>query len=173
MSDPSYVKTQIESRPDWDLAFVLSEIMNDNAPIGWSKYISTAQCLLAHYDIKPRISISCGGTMEEKKVLTALYDPKNDNITIGEFVSKYPPVLKSGGAEIQCSIKGMCQTQNPINIDRADLKTIGTLTWEACKNCCRIVDDCEFPSLYREVDTENIGCADYLSTEEGVARGQK
>jgi hypothetical protein len=52
MRDPTYVKADIEANPVWDLAFVLSEILNDGAPIGWSKYISTAECLLAHYEIK-------------------------------------------------------------------------------------------------------------------------
>lgn len=52
MSDPTYNKTEIKSNPEWELAFSLSEIMNDNAPIGWIRYISTAKCLLANYDIK-------------------------------------------------------------------------------------------------------------------------
>lgn len=52
MPDPTYVKKTIEANPVWDLAFVLSEISNDNAPIGWSQYITVARCLLAHYDIK-------------------------------------------------------------------------------------------------------------------------
>lgn len=54
MADPTYQKKLIESNPVWDLAFVLSEIQNDNAPIGWGKYIVTAQCLLNHYDIKKK-----------------------------------------------------------------------------------------------------------------------
>ena len=54
MSDPTYVKEQIEAKPEWDLAFVLSEIMNDAAPIGWGKYIYVAECLLAHYEIKAK-----------------------------------------------------------------------------------------------------------------------
>lgn len=52
MSDPTYVKAEIEANPEWELAFTLSEIMNDNAPIGWSKYCLTAKCLLAAYEIK-------------------------------------------------------------------------------------------------------------------------
>ena len=52
MNDPTYAKAEIESNPEWDVAFVLSEILNDNAPIGWSKYISTAKCLLAHYEMR-------------------------------------------------------------------------------------------------------------------------
>lgn len=52
MNDPTYVRSEIEANPEWELAFTLSEIMNDNAPIGWSKYISVAKCLLKSYDIK-------------------------------------------------------------------------------------------------------------------------
>jgi len=51
-NDPTYVKKEIEANPIWDLAFVLSEIENDNAPLGWSCYIPLAKQLLAHYDIK-------------------------------------------------------------------------------------------------------------------------
>jgi len=49
------------------------------------------------------------------------------------------------------------------------LKTVGTLTFEACWNCqhgVRRHDDCNSPSLYREHDGLNVGCADYLSIEE-------
>ena len=51
-TDPTYVRENIEANPEWKLAYVLSEIKNDNAPIGWSQYIPTARCLLAHFDIK-------------------------------------------------------------------------------------------------------------------------
>lgn len=52
MQDPTYNKEQIAANPEWDLAFVLSEIQNDKAPIGWSRYILAAKCLLAAFDIK-------------------------------------------------------------------------------------------------------------------------
>jgi len=52
--DPTYNKEIIHARQDYQLAFVLSEIMNDNAPIGWSKYIWIAECLLAHFEIKEK-----------------------------------------------------------------------------------------------------------------------
>lgn len=52
MDDPTYVRTEIDAKPEWQLAFSLSEIMNDAAPIGWGNYIGTAKCLLANYDIK-------------------------------------------------------------------------------------------------------------------------
>ena len=51
IKDPSYDRTQINSNPVWELAFSLSEIMNDEAPFGWVKYIATAECLLRLYDI--------------------------------------------------------------------------------------------------------------------------
>ena len=54
MADPTYVMEEIEADPEWELAFVLSEIENDNAPIGWSRYIGKAKCLLAHFDIKKK-----------------------------------------------------------------------------------------------------------------------
>lgn len=54
MSDPTYVRKDIEANPVWQLAFSLSEIQNDNAPIGWGKYIWIAECLLANYDIKKK-----------------------------------------------------------------------------------------------------------------------
>lgn len=55
--DPTYIRSEINKNPEWELAFALSEIMNDNAPIGWGKYIGPAKCLLSIYDIR-RKSIS-------------------------------------------------------------------------------------------------------------------
>ena len=52
MSDPTYDPAQIKANPEWQLAFSLSEIENNNAPIGWGRYIWIARCLLANYDIK-------------------------------------------------------------------------------------------------------------------------
>ena len=56
MIDPTYVQAEINANPVWELAFVLSEIENDCAPIGWSRYIGTAECLLAHFKIERRES---------------------------------------------------------------------------------------------------------------------
>ena len=53
-NDPTYIREEIRKNPTWDLAFVISEIVNDNAPLGWSKYIFQAECLLSHYDIKAK-----------------------------------------------------------------------------------------------------------------------
>ena len=52
MADPTYDLKVINANPIWELAFSLSEIRNDNSPIGWGTYISTAECLLSLYDIK-------------------------------------------------------------------------------------------------------------------------
>lgn len=54
MPDPTYDSDAIKANPVWNLAWVLSEIQNDNAPIGWSKYIYTAECLLQTFDVTVR-----------------------------------------------------------------------------------------------------------------------
>jgi hypothetical protein len=54
MSDPTYNRIEIDKNPEWRLAFVLSEIQNDSAPIGWSKYLGAAKCLLGAFDISPK-----------------------------------------------------------------------------------------------------------------------
>ena len=58
MADPTYRREEIDRNPAWRLAFVLSEIMNDGAPIGWGKYILAAECLLASFDVRPRDTTS-------------------------------------------------------------------------------------------------------------------
>ena len=45
------------------------------------------------------------------------------------------------------------------------LKTVGTLTWEACKSCKHEGRKC-IPALYKENNSDNVGCADYLSIGE-------
>jgi hypothetical protein len=52
MPDPTYTKAEIEANPVWRLAWLLSEIDNDRAPLGWSKYIIMAECLMANCEIK-------------------------------------------------------------------------------------------------------------------------
>jgi len=51
MPDPTYALAEIEADPVWAFAFALSEVMNDTAPLGWSRYIFVAECLLERYDI--------------------------------------------------------------------------------------------------------------------------
>lgn len=51
MKDPTYIKSEIDSNPIWKLAFMLSEFNNDNAPLGWSKYINLARYLIDNFDM--------------------------------------------------------------------------------------------------------------------------
>ena len=52
MGDPTYNAEEINKNPVWQLAFSLSEIQNDNAPLGWARYIFVAECLLAIYKVE-------------------------------------------------------------------------------------------------------------------------
>lgn len=52
MNDPTYVKAEIEASPIWYLAWRLSEVDNDAAPIGWSRYINIATWLLSTFAMK-------------------------------------------------------------------------------------------------------------------------
>ncbi len=52
--DPTYQREEIRKKPAWNLAFVISEVLNDSAPIGWAAYIPVAECLLAHFEIKEK-----------------------------------------------------------------------------------------------------------------------
>lgn len=54
MTDPTYDLDEIKADPKWHVAYVLSEILNDKAPIGWSKYISSAECLLVVFNINTK-----------------------------------------------------------------------------------------------------------------------
>lgn len=52
MNDPTYDKELIKKDPIWYTAWILSEMYNDQAPLGWSKYIGGAKELMKHLDIK-------------------------------------------------------------------------------------------------------------------------
>jgi len=54
-TDPTYVREDIRSNPEWDLAFVLSELQNDDALFGWGKYIGLAKSLRTYFDITRKI----------------------------------------------------------------------------------------------------------------------
>lgn len=43
MPDPTYVRELIDANPIWRRAWELSELFNDNAPIGWSAFIEQAE----------------------------------------------------------------------------------------------------------------------------------
>lgn len=48
MNDPTYDQAVINSNPEWRAAFIMSEHLNDNAPIGWSRYIPAAKAVLTN-----------------------------------------------------------------------------------------------------------------------------
>lgn len=54
MKDPTYIKDEIIQDPEWELAFTLSEMQNNNAPIGWSEYLPLARALLSIYKMERR-----------------------------------------------------------------------------------------------------------------------
>lgn len=43
MSDPTYNRDIIRSNGVWEIAYIISQMLDDNAPIGWSKYIPLAE----------------------------------------------------------------------------------------------------------------------------------
>ncbi len=54
MRDPTYDAKEIDANHEWKLAWMIAQIIDDNAPIGWSKHCPLAKGLLANYDIKPK-----------------------------------------------------------------------------------------------------------------------
>ena len=54
MNDPTYILEDINKNPIWKLAFWLSEIDNDNAPIGWGHYIPMASMILNKFELKEK-----------------------------------------------------------------------------------------------------------------------
>lgn len=48
MADPTYEKNRIEGDGTWHIAYILSELVNDNAPIGWGKFIPIAENAVAN-----------------------------------------------------------------------------------------------------------------------------
>lgn len=60
MRDPTYDREVIDANPVWRVAFALSEIQNDGAPLGWGRYIVIAECLLSVFDITPKAPVDTG-----------------------------------------------------------------------------------------------------------------
>lgn len=54
MNDPTYIKAEIEANLLWHLAWVMSELRNDSAPIGWSRYLPDAEELCHVFKIAAR-----------------------------------------------------------------------------------------------------------------------
>ena len=52
MNDPTYERDLINSNQVWKLAFIISEFINDNAPIGWGRYILLASHLINKYGVE-------------------------------------------------------------------------------------------------------------------------
>ena len=46
MTDPTYNREEIKENSTWNISFIISECINDGAPIGWSKYIWIAEQIL-------------------------------------------------------------------------------------------------------------------------------
>jgi len=66
MLDFTYNTEEISNNPVWQLAFSISETLNDEAPIGWSKYIGVATVLLSNYDIKrKKLPVGCDHSIQE------------------------------------------------------------------------------------------------------------
>jgi hypothetical protein len=57
MKDPTYVQAEIDANPEWKLAHRLSEVDNDNAPIGWYRYAPLARWLLRTFDMKEKSDV--------------------------------------------------------------------------------------------------------------------
>lgn len=69
--DPTYVKERINENPVWALAFKMSEQENDNAPIGWGRYIPAAEARLARGFERAELDaeladVGCTGATEEE-----------------------------------------------------------------------------------------------------------
>lgn len=47
MSDPTYDPEVLRTNGVWQIAFVISEMVNDAAPVGWSRFIPLANQVLA------------------------------------------------------------------------------------------------------------------------------
>lgn len=54
--DPTYQHAEIAANRVWALAFSMSELDNDNAPIGWARYIPLAEGLLANWHVRRKQS---------------------------------------------------------------------------------------------------------------------
>lgn len=54
MTDPTYVQAEIDANPVWKLAWRLSEVDNDHAPIGWFRYVHMARWLLETFEMSPK-----------------------------------------------------------------------------------------------------------------------
>lgn len=42
MNDPTYDKEEIKKNPRWHAAWIMSECLNHQAPLGWGYYLNAA-----------------------------------------------------------------------------------------------------------------------------------
>ena len=45
MNDPTYNRKEIKQNPVWETAFIMSECLNEGAPLDWGRYIWVAEAL--------------------------------------------------------------------------------------------------------------------------------
>lgn len=95
MFDPTYDQEEIAANLEWQLAFSLSEIFNDNAPVGWVKYIPTAKRLLSNYEIKRNLSGS-----EVLEIIDPADPASLQSFTPGVWTAKWAPPVPGGDLEI-------------------------------------------------------------------------
>lgn len=81
MIDPTMNHDEINAVPEWKLAFELSEVDNDLAPIGWSNYITLANHLIKKY------------YLEEKKIS---YQMSGEKSVAFKMTSEHFSTLLSG-----------------------------------------------------------------------------
>lgn len=55
-NDPTYVREEIDKNRVWRLAYLLSELDNDAAPLGWSDYIKPAELLIRLHGFRFQIA---------------------------------------------------------------------------------------------------------------------
>jgi len=53
MQDPTYDREVISKNGIWNIAFTISEMVNDMAPIGWSKYVPIAEKTVKEASLGP------------------------------------------------------------------------------------------------------------------------
>ena len=47
MSDPTYDRKAINRKTTWKIAYLISEMTNDDAPVGWGRFIPVAEVIVA------------------------------------------------------------------------------------------------------------------------------
>lgn len=56
MPDPTYNKNMIDTDPIWKLAFEMSEMDNNYAPLGWGQYIHLATLIFSKYELRKKLT---------------------------------------------------------------------------------------------------------------------